>query len=212
LDTTFGPGGNGIVTVPPPAGFSGIGSIGVEIQSDGKIVASAGASNSSGGSFGAVRVNADGSVDTSYGNAGCATGPIESGSGPRASALEPDGRLLLAGAAGSDVELVRFLQSEPEIGSFTANPNPVTAGSNLTLTASNITDGNPNSTITQVTFYYFDANGNKVILGYGTSDGSGDWILNFNVNLAPGTYTLYAQAQDNYGVLGDPDALTLTVQ
>jgi hypothetical protein len=35
--------------------------------------------------------------------------------------------------------------------------------------------------------------------------------LNFTVNLAFGTYSLYAQAQDNYGVLGDPDALTLTV-
>lgn len=51
-----------------------------------------------------------------------------------------------------------------------------------------------------------------VVLGYGASDGSGDWTLTFTVSLAQGAYTLYAQAQDNYGVLGDPDALTLTVQ
>jgi hypothetical protein len=30
--------------------------------------------------------------------------------------------------------------------------------------------------------------------------------------LTAGTYTLFAQAQDNYGVSSDPDALTLTVQ
>jgi hypothetical protein len=29
------------------------------------------------------------------------------------------------------------------------------------------------------------------------------------VNLVPGTYTLCVQAEDNYGVFGDPVALTL---
>jgi hypothetical protein len=110
------------------------------------------------------------------------------------------------------VALVRLLPSEPEIGSFTANPNPVASGSNVTLTASNISDGNPNSTVTQVTFYYYDLNGNKIVLGNGTSDGLGDGSLTFTVNLAAGSYTLYAQAEDNYGVLGDPDTLTLNVQ
>jgi len=32
------------------------------------------------------------------------------------------------------------------------------------------------------------------------------------VNLAPGTYTLFAQAQDNYGLFSNPYALSLTVQ
>jgi hypothetical protein len=100
----------------------------------------------------------------------------------------------------------------PQIGSFTANPNPVTAGSSVTLTASNISDAHPNSTITQVTFYYYDSNGNQVALGYGTEDSSGDWILNFTVNLTPGGYTLLSQAEDGYGAFGDPTELTLTVQ
>jgi hypothetical protein len=52
----------------------------------------------------------------------------------------------------------------------------------------------------------------KLVLGYGTSDGLGNWTLTLTLNLASGTYTLYAQAQDNYGVVGDPTALTLTVQ
>jgi hypothetical protein len=32
------------------------------------------------------------------------------------------------------------------------------------------------------------------------------------VSLAPGTYTLFAQAEDSYGVFGDLIATTLTVQ
>jgi uncharacterized delta-60 repeat protein len=215
LDTTFGSSGNGIVAITP-AGSTGFGKAnGVDIQSDGKIITTVGVNNF----VAAVRVNADGSLDTSYGNGGWATVEIGYTDNVAASVLQPDGRLLLVGGelptSGQTpryVSLIRLLQSEPAIGSFTANPNPVASGSSTTLMASNITDGNPNSTITQVTFYYYDLTGNKVVLGTGTSDGSGDWILNFNVNLASGTYTLYAQAQDNYGVLGDPDALTLTVQ
>jgi hypothetical protein len=110
------------------------------------------------------------------------------------------------------VLLSRYLPSESEIGSFTANPNPVTAGSVTTLTASNITDGNANSTITQVAFYYYDSTGTKQILGYGTQTSPGVWTFNFTVNLTPGPYTIYAQAEDSYGVFGDPLALTLTVQ
>jgi hypothetical protein len=102
--------------------------------------------------------------------------------------------------------------AQPEIGSFTANPNPVASGSTTTLTASNITDGNASSTITQVTLYYFDSSGNKVTLGNATQTSPSVWTLNFTVNLASGTYTIYAQAEDSYGVFGDPVALALTVQ
>ncbi len=217
LDAGFGTGG--VVYLVNPSGLLAGNVAGVAVQADGQIVT--GARFQSGDTqqsqFVAIRVSTSGNLDSGYGTGGWASATV---AGPaHALALEPDGRLVLAGAAEravvnppTDVVLVRFLASAPQIGSFTANPNPVTSGSSTTLTASNITDGNPNSTITQVTFYYFDANGNKVILGYGASDGLGDWILNFTVNLASGTYTLYAQAQDNYGVLGDPDALTLTVQ
>ena len=59
----------------------------------------------------------------------------------------------MVSSAGSDFLVARYLSSEPQIGSFTANPNPVTAGSSVTLTASLVTDGNPNSAIGQVAFY-----------------------------------------------------------
>jgi probable HAF family extracellular repeat protein len=98
-----------------------------------------------------------------------------------------------------------------QIGSFTASSDPVTSGSNLTLTASNITDATPGATITQVAFYYFDGSGTKQVLGDGTPSGTGAWTLTFTVNLGPGIYTLYAQAQDSSDVFSDPLALTLTV-
>jgi uncharacterized delta-60 repeat protein len=115
LDTTFGSSGNGVDLVPPPAGFSYAQATGgVEIQSDGKIVASVEVMTSSEGLAAAVRVNADGTLDTSYGNAGWATVPlIGLEDTMRASALQPDGRLLLAGLEkptlnASDVMLIRF--------------------------------------------------------------------------------------------------------
>ena len=84
------------------------------------------------------------------------------------------------------------------------------AGSSTTLTVSNIQDANPNATITQVAFYV-QINGTNTLLGYGTQTSPGVWNLTFTVNLAPGTYTLFAQAEDSYGVFGDPVPLTLQV-
>jgi hypothetical protein len=105
----------------------------------------------------------------------------------------------------------------PQIGSFTASPNPVTAGGNVTLTASNVTDANAGSTITQMAFYV-DSNKDGVLdsgdalLGYGTLSG-GKWTFTFSTaGWAKGTYTLFAQAGDNNGLQSDPFALKLTVQ
>jgi uncharacterized delta-60 repeat protein len=221
LDVSFGPSGNGFVSK----------SLGdwqdlrdVAIQGDGKIVVVGETYPVSGSADSLVaRFAPDGSLDPNFGIGGFSIKSFSTGDGDNlnAVALQTDGSIGAVGRAfvtrssrsrDSDFLVARYLASEPLIGSFTANPNPVASGSSTTLTASNITDGNPNSTITQVTFYYYDLTGNKVVLGYGTSDGLGDWTLAFTVNLASGTYTLYGQAQDNYGVLGEPDALTLTVQ
>jgi uncharacterized delta-60 repeat protein len=213
-------GSNGVAADPFPS-LSAIqpwGS-GVAVQSDGRIVA-CGLLNrpSQPGVFAAARVNPDGSVDTGYGNGGWATVLVGyNGDRPQASALEPDGRLVVAGYANptanfsNDVALVRILPSAPQIGSFLASLNPVTSGSSTTLTASNITDGNPNSTVTQVAFYV-QVNGTNTLLGYGTQTSPGVWSFTYTVNLAAGSYTLLAQAEDSYGALGDPFALTLTVQ
>jgi hypothetical protein len=52
--------------------------------------------------------------------------------------------------------------SAPQVGSFAAIPNPQVAGGSVTLTASGITDGNPNSTVTRVAFYR-DSNGDGLL-------------------------------------------------
>jgi uncharacterized delta-60 repeat protein len=220
LDAGFGSSGE--VTLINPYGWeynNGTRLAGVAVQTDGKIVA--------GGDlydpvlnqthFVAVRVDTTGALDTGYGNSGWASTQFSSGDRSFAMALQPDGRLVFAGVAGNnEVALVRFLGSAPQIGSFTASSNPATAGSLVTLAASGITDGNPNSTITQVAFYV-DSNGNGVLdsgdtlLGYATQTSPGVWTYSFTVNLTSGMYTLFAQAQDNDGVLGDPLALSLQV-
>jgi hypothetical protein len=59
--------------------------------------------------------------------------------------------------------------------------------------------------------FYVDSNGDGVLdagdalLGYGMQS-AGAWIYSFTVNLPSGTYTLFAQAEDNDGALDDPFA------
>ena len=95
--------------------------------------------------------------------------------------------------------------------------NPVTSGNSTTLTVSNIIDTNPGATITQVAIY-MDSNGDgkldsgDALIGYATQTSPGVWTLTYTVNLATGTYTLFAQPQDNYGLFSNPYALSLTVQ
>jgi hypothetical protein len=139
--------------------------------------------------------------------------------------LQPDGKAVLVGsslnpAGGVGFAAARFDGDSLTIGSFTANPNPVTAGKSVTLTAGNIIDANPGATVTQVAFY-LDSNhddkldGADTLLGQATQTSPGGWTLSFSPStsgLTFGTYTLFAQAEDSYGVFGDPFALTLTVQ
>ena len=142
LDTTFGTSGNGIVAIPTPAGFlytDGLHS-GVEIQSNGQIIATAELETSSSEDSGAARVNADGTLDTSYGNGGWAAVPIGYGDEPDASALQPDGRLLLAGFewptssdSTTDVALIR-LTGDTTMFAVTGFPSTETAGTSGTFT------------------------------------------------------------------------------
>jgi hypothetical protein len=127
----------------------------VAIQGDGKIVAAgltegAGPNSTTASSqFAVVRVNTIGSVDATFGNAGLVVTAVTSG-GDSANAvvIQSDAKIVLGGDG-----LARYLPSAPQIGSFTASPNPVTAGSSVTRTTWNITDGNPTSAVMQTAFY-----------------------------------------------------------
>jgi hypothetical protein len=93
-----------------------------------------------------------------------------------------------------------FATDRPVIGSFTASASTVTAGDSLTLTATNITDANPNSSITQVLIYGPNSIGGTP-LGYATQTSPGTWTFTFSTaGMAAGTDTFYAVAVDNYGV------------
>ncbi len=222
LDPGFGTGG--IATIPSPGGPAdgtfGPHGIGPVIQSDGEIIVSGQFydTTTQQENLAVVRVHPDSSMDVGFGNGGWATIQFASHDSVEAMALQPDGRVLLAGYAQPtstgpiEVALVRFLASAPQIGSFTANPSSVPSGSTTTLTASNITDNNPGATVNQVAFYIM-INGSGVLLGYGTENSDGSWSYAFDTTgYASGTYTLAAQATDDYGVFGNPVALTLTIQ
>ncbi len=229
LDTTFD--SDGIVTVHwvTQNGYVNQDARAVTVQADGKLLLAGAVGPYVGGNVGAnsntmlLRLNADGSTDGTFGTDGHVETAIgASGDGAYAIALQRDGRAVIAGASGvtqsgpGTLTLARYLTSAPQIGSFTANPNPVSTGSNTTLTASGITDGNPGSSIIQVAFY-LDSDNNGILdtsdtlLGYG-SESAGLWSFDFTANLTAGSYTLFAQAEDSYGVSGDPFALALTVE
>jgi hypothetical protein len=91
----------------------------------------------------------------------------------------------------------------PSIGSLSVSPDPVTEGSNITLTANNVTDSD--GTVAKVEFYR-DTNGNGAIdagtdtlLGTATSSGSG-WKCTASTSGFPvGNITYLARAQDDDG-------------
>jgi uncharacterized delta-60 repeat protein len=215
LDTSFGnggitPGGASAMTIGRDGNIIVAGYItgGIEV---GRYLGSATTINGT--------AYAAGSLDPTFGTSGFVTTPVNdigvitNGVKTISVVIQADGKIVVGGAAGVgsyyDFALFRYLPSAPQVGSFTAGQSG--AGAPVTLTASNLTDANPNSTIKQVTFYYYDALGNQVVLETVTApDGSGNWDL--TVSLPPGSYTLYAQAEDSYMVLGDPFALNLSVQ
>jgi uncharacterized delta-60 repeat protein len=217
LDSSFGSGGS--VTSSPSGSDVADGSA---VESNGQIVVVGWSAPFGNGALELGVYNANGSLDTNFGSGGFVyqsggLGTIDDyGSGV---VVQPDGKIVAAGSFGltvsrdikRDFMLARYGPSAAQVGSFTAGPNPVTSGSTTTLTASNITLADPGSTITQVAFYA-QVNGSNTLLGTGTQTSPGVWTFAYTVNLAPGSYTLFAQATDGDGILGDPVSLTLAVQ
>ncbi len=107
LDPTFGSGG--VVTTPGGSNHGGA-AYALVLQPDGKLVAAGQYWNGADWDFGLVRYNPDGSLDTTFGNAGIvSTGIAPSGLNTafeygRALVLQPDNRLVLAGFVSSDDE------------------------------------------------------------------------------------------------------------
>jgi uncharacterized delta-60 repeat protein len=157
LDSMFG--GTGIVTTATGGSANT-----AALQADGRIVV---AGNDGHKHFALARYNSDGSYDTTFNAAVTVPTNYSYHGGAEGVAIYPakgsanDGKIIAAGGTLTAFELARYLPSQPQIGSFTASPNPVTTGSSLTLSASSITDGNAGSSITEVAFYHLDGAGNR---------------------------------------------------
>src|SRR5206468_976691 len=125
----------------------GVGSA-AALGANGDIVAAGCTTNSN---IGVAAYLPNGLPDTSFGNNGTTTAVGFSGLYSSGLATQRDGNVVITGTTGNTSGALARLQApNSKITSFTANPNPVTVGSSVTLTASNILNSNPTSTITQV--------------------------------------------------------------
>ena len=100
VDTAFGSDGNGSVVVSPSAG-NDFGN-GMALQTDGKIVVVGSASISSeSGEIAVVRMNANGTLDTSFGSGGIVTADAVTGQSEagRNVSIQSDGKIVVAGFA-----------------------------------------------------------------------------------------------------------------
>jgi uncharacterized delta-60 repeat protein len=240
LDTTFDQDGivTDVWDVGPARISSAIGKA-VLVQPDGKILIAADGSRvtpaadgnvySENGFMLLMRFNPDGSPDLSYGPTGTRAVATSFGYGTHIAAMDVqlDGRVVVVGRVFTEQSvtnpnpldyfaLARFFgptasPSPVQIGSLTASPATVAAGSPLTLTAGGITSANAGATITKVAFYAVDSSGAEQFLGYGTQNADGTWTLAITVTLRPDSYTLLAVAVDSTGAVSDPIFLDLEV-
>ena len=139
LDTTFGNGGKVTTDIGSSSDDSGQS---VALQSDGKIVVAGSSYNGANYDFALVRYQANGTLDTSFGNGGKMITPVgDSDDIGWSVAVQRDGKIVVAGDSrnGSDYDfaLVRYLgTTEPEI----AVEQP--AGNNLADGGAEIDFGN----------------------------------------------------------------------
>jgi len=108
-DQRFGTGG----VVQSSFNDTNGGATSVAVQADGKIVVAGSRTGAGSVDFGLLRLNADGSVDSGFGNGGTVVTDLNSGSydNPMAVAIESDGKILAAGygyTSMSDFAVVRY--------------------------------------------------------------------------------------------------------
>ncbi|MEJ7848342.1 MAG: LamG-like jellyroll fold domain-containing protein [Pyrinomonadaceae bacterium] len=94
LDTAFGGTGFRIIPIGPAADIA----LSVALQPDGKIVAAGFSSNGSNNDFGVVRVNANGSLDNTFGGDGRVTTALAASTdSANAVAIQADGKIIVVG-------------------------------------------------------------------------------------------------------------------
>ncbi|NUS31118.1 MAG: DUF11 domain-containing protein [Streptomyces sp.] len=122
LDTGFGTGGRVVTDFGLP-GNGGVARA-VAVQPDGKIVAAGqGAAGTGDLRFAVARYNSDGSPDTTFGTGGSVLTPFPGGGSGYDLALQPDGRIVVAGDTGgpsgpNDFALARYTTNGTLDGTF----------------------------------------------------------------------------------------------
>ncbi|MQA76767.1 MAG: hypothetical protein GEU88_21160, partial [Solirubrobacterales bacterium] len=121
---------------------------GVALQPDGKIVAAGYAARADGTAlFALARYNPDGTLDTSFGTSGIQTTPIGTSTDASAVVLQPDGKIVAAGAADVDgtrqFALARYgvtaaptVSTTPSTVSTTPPTDPAVQGQGTNVTRS----------------------------------------------------------------------------
>lgn len=109
LDNSFGIGGKALIHIL----FMQIDNFALAIQPDGKIVAVGASNNGTNNNFFVARCKTNGTLDSTFGNAGTVSTPIgANGSNALAVALQADGKIVAAGYASNgsdnDFALVRY--------------------------------------------------------------------------------------------------------
>jgi uncharacterized delta-60 repeat protein len=126
LDTAFGSGGK--VTTPVGAGRDLAQA--VALQPDGKIIVAGYAQSD----FALVRYHPDGSLDTAFGTNGKAITPVGVATDEAyAVAVQPDGKIVLAGRASTGFGLVRYLPNGSLDTSFGTGGKVITQISGLSI-------------------------------------------------------------------------------
>ena len=180
-DSAFGSGGT-VISQLGPGGSSQI--TGLAIQPDGKIVA---AGSSGAGGVLVARLDADGTLDSSFATGGkivTQLGPLSSYFS--AVALEPDGKVVAGGAVDNPQALVaRLIVDLPPSASFTAAPNPVAPGQPVAFGDSGSAD--PDGTIVSYSWDFGDG---------GTATGPSAT----HSYASAGSYSARLTVRDDYGL------------
>lgn len=109
---------------------------GLAFQADGRILVVGSAYEGTEGAFGILRLNEDGSLDTSFSGDGKNRIPAGVDAEARSVAVTPDGRILMVGVADNQVTLVRLEGDSIDLSAaLTAEPEEVETGDSVTLKA-----------------------------------------------------------------------------
>ena len=111
-DLSFGTAGAVLTPFFDEPIFADASAAAIAVQADGKIVAVGSADYDNGGSqyydFAVARYNADGSLDNSFGSGGKVLTDLGGAASVGALVIQPDGKLVVAGTAGTSFALARY--------------------------------------------------------------------------------------------------------